>query len=408
LQDFEDVSVLFVDIDRDGDQDLFLGAGGNHQPSNTAAMQNRLYLNDGKGNFTRTAAPLPTNMGNTSVLLAFDLEGDGDTDIFAASRSMPANYGVTPRMTVYVNNGKGGLAALPQDAMGPLFEAGMITGAVFADVHPASGQELILAGDWMAPRIFSHRGGRFTEISSNLSRYKGWWQSVRAADLDGDGDIDLVLGNLGENFYLHPDSTHPVKLWINSFSRTMMPEKIITRRIAGKDMPVFLKRDLTDQIPTLKKENLRHADFARRSIQELFDEELIEKSQVKEVNFTSSVIAWNEGGGRFSIQRLPDEVQFSSINALAVTDLNGDARPDLLLGGNLLYWLPQFSRVDASEGHVLINTGDRRWELLKPDKSGLSVEGAIRQILPIAHPQGPAWLFLRNNNAPVMYRPNNP
>jgi hypothetical protein len=408
LQDFEDVSVLFVDIDRDGDQDLFLGAGGNHQPSNTAAMQNRLYLNDGKGNFTRSAAPLPTNMGNTSVLLAFDLEGDGDTDIFSASRSMPANYGVTPRMMVYVNDGKGGLTALSQQAMGSLYEVGMITGAAFADIHTTPGQELILVGDWMAPRIFSHRGGRFTEINSNLSRYKGWWQSVRAADLDGDGDLDLILGNLGENFYLHPDSTHPVKLWINSFSRTMMPEKIITRRIAGKDMPVFLKRDLTDQIPTLKKENLRHADFARRSIQELFDEELIEKSQVREVNFTASVVAWNEGDGRFSIQRLPDEVQFSSLNAIAVTDLNGDTRPDMILGGNLLYWLPQFSRVDASEGHVLINRGDRRWEALSPGRSGLSVEGAIRQILPIAQPQGPAWLFLRNNIAPVMYRANTP
>jgi hypothetical protein len=407
LQDFEDVSALFVDIDRDGDQDLFLGAGGNHQPSNTAAMQNRLYLNDGKGNFTRTAAPLPTNMGNTSVLLAFDLEGDGDTDIFAASRSMPANYGVSPRMMVYVNDGRGGLSALQQEAMGPLYEAGMITGAVFADIDPAPGQELILVGDWMAPRVFSHRGGRFTEIKNNLSRYKGWWQSIRAADLDGDGDLDLVLGNLGENFYLRPDSTHSVKLWINAFSRTMLPEKIMTRRIGGKDMPVFLKRDLTDQIPTLKKENLRHADFANRSIQELFEKELIDKSQVREVNFTSSVIAWNEGGGRFSLQRLPDEVQFSSVNAIAVADLDADARPDLILGGNLLYWLPQFSRVDASEGHVLINRGNRRWELLPPAQSGLSVEGAIRQILPIQQSAGPAWLFLRNNSTPVIYRRNN-
>jgi hypothetical protein len=320
---------------------------------------------------------------------------------------MPANYGVSPRMMVYVNDGRGGLSALQQEAMGPLYEAGMITGAVFADIDPAPGQELILVGDWMAPRVFSHRGGRFTEIKNNLSRYKGWWQSIRAADLDGDGDLDLVLGNLGENFYLRPDSTHSVKLWINAFSRTMLPEKIMTRRIGGKDMPVFLKRDLTDQIPTLKKENLRHADFANRSIQELFEKELIDKSQVREVNFTSSVIAWNEGGGRFSLQRLPDEVQFSSVNAIAVADLDADARPDLILGGNLLYWLPQFSRVDASEGHVLINRGNRRWELLPPAQSGLSVEGAIRQILPIQQSAGPAWLFLRNNSTPVIYRRNN-
>jgi hypothetical protein len=173
-------------------------------------------------------------------------------------------------------------------------------------------------------------------------------------------------------------------------------------------MPVFLKRDLTDQIPTLKKENLRHADFAQRSIQELFDKELIDKSQVREVNYTSSVIAWNEGKGQFSVQRLPDEVQFSSVNAIAVTDLDGDARPDLLLGGNLLYWLPQFSRLDASEGAVLLNRGSRNWHLLTQSASGLSVPGAIRHMLPITDARGPAWLFLRNNSTPLVYRRNTP
>ncbi len=408
LKDFEDNATLFLDIDGDGDQDLFLGAGGNHQPSNTAAMQNRLYINDGKGNFRQSEYPLPKNMGNTSVLLPFDLEGDGDTDVFAASRSMPVNYGVPPRSIVYVNDGKGNLRSLPPSDLGSLYEAGMITGAVFADVNPAPGKELIVVGDWMAPRVFAISQGRFREIQTSLARYAGWWQGLQAADLDGDGDEDLILGNLGENFYLKPDSAHPVKLWINSFSKSMLPEKIITRSVKGKDMPIFLKRDLTDQIPTLKKENLRHTDFATRSIQELFEKELIDKSMIREVNFSSSVVAWNEGNGRFTLSRLPDEVQLSSVRAIAVTDLNGDAKPDLVMGGNLLHWLPQFSRLDASEGHVLLNKGGRQWEYLPAGRSGLRVDGEVRQILPLQRPEGPAWIFLRNNSTPVIFTLNKP
>jgi len=408
LKDFEDISALFLDIDQDGDQDLFLGAGGNHQPSNTAAMQNRLYINDGKGNFKQSVQPLPKNMGNTSVLMPFDLEGDGDTDVFAASRSMPVNYGVPPRSLVYVNDGKGNLRSLPPSDLGSLYEAGMITGAVFAEVDAAPGKELIVVGDWMAPRVFAISQGQFREIKTSLSKYAGWWQGLQAADLDGDGDEDLILGNLGENFYLKPDSAHPVKLWINSFSKSMLPEKIITRSVKGKDMPVFLKRDLTDQIPTLKKENLRHTDFATRSIQELFEKELIDKSMIREVNFSSSVVAWNEGNGRFTLSRLPDEVQLSSVRAIAVSDINGDAKPDLVMGGNLLHWLPQFSRLDASEGHVLLNKGGRQWEYLPAGRSGLRVDGAIRQILPLQGPEGPAWIFLRNNNTPVIFTLNKP
>jgi hypothetical protein len=173
-------------------------------------------------------------------------------------------------------------------------------------------------------------------------------------------------------------------------------------------MPIFLKRDLTDQIPTLKKENLRHTDFATRSIQELFEKELIDKSMIREVNFSSSVVAWNEGNGRFTLSRLPDEVQLSSVRAIAVTDLNGDAKPDLVMGGNLLHWLPQFSRLDASEGHVLLNKGGRQWEYLPAGRSGLRVDGEVRQILPLQRPEGPAWIFLRNNSTPVIVTLNKP
>ena len=316
---------------------------------------------------------------------------------------MPSNYGVKPRSIVYVNDGRGHFTALPEAQAGPLSEAGMITGGLWVNVDAEPDKELVLVGDWMAPRIFKYQQNRFTERKTKLADLYGWWQAVASADLDGDGDEDLILGNLGENFYLRPDSMQPAKLWINGFSRSMLPEKIITRSIKGRDMPVFLKRDLTDQIPTLKKANLRHSEYAGRSIQELFDEELIRTSVVSQVNTTYSCIAWNEGDGKFTVQRLPDPVQYASVNAIHVSDLNGDGRKDLLLGGNLLYWLPQFSRIDASRGHLLLNTGDRQWQYLPSPSSGLQVSGATRQILPFTIRDRPVYLFLRNNERPMMY-----
>lgn len=400
---FEDVSAVFFDADRDGDQDLFLGAGGNNRPSYDPQLQNRLYLNDGKANFTKAAYPLPKNMGNTSVLLPHDFDGDGDLDIFAGSRSMPSNYGVVPKSVFYVNDGKGIFTLLSETQAGPVTEAGMITGGVWANMDKDPAMELVVAGDWMSPRIFKFIQGRFTEIKTDLSDKQGWWQTVDAADLDGDGDQDLVLGNIGENFYLRPDIRHPVKLWINSFSQSMLPEKIITRSINGKDMPVFLKRDLTDQIPTLKKQNLRHAEYAGRSIQELFDESLVAASIVRKVNTGASCIAWNEGNSKFTLVPLPAKVQLSSVNAVRIDDLDGDGRKDLLLGGNLLYWLPQFSRVDGSEGHILINKGSRQWHYLDPGLSGLQVQGSTRNIARLSIQGKPGYLFLRNNELPLMY-----
>jgi hypothetical protein len=399
----EITAAAFFDADGDGDADLFLGAGGNHQPSYGTQMQNRLYLNDGKGKFSISKDPLPKNMGNTSVLLPHDMDGDGDLDLFAASRSMPSNYGVTPKSVCYINNGKGAFTLLPEAQAGLLTEAGMITGAVWMNMDSDPQKELIVVGDWMSPRTFKFSGNKFSELKNNLSAMPGWWQSIAAADLDGDGDEDIVLGNLGENFYLRPEEKAPVKLWINAYSKSMLPEKIITRSVKGKDVPVFLKRDLTDQIPTLKKQNLRHGEYANKSIQELFDETLIKTSIVKEVNFSKSCIAWNEGTGKFTISILPYPVQLSSLNAVQITDVNKDGKQDLMFGGNLLHWLPQFSRVDGSYGHVLLNMGNRKWECVTPEKSGIDLDGAVKHIIPIKVQGNQQYIFLRNSEVPVMF-----
>jgi hypothetical protein len=398
LKGFEDIAAVFFDADNDGDQDLMLGAGGNNRPSYTKENQNRLYLNNGKAVFTRVDS-LPKNMGNTAVLIAMDIDNDGDQDVFSGSCSMPVNYGVTPANCIYINDGKANFSLMSKDQCGTLTNAGMITGAVWQQKT----NELIVVGEWMTPKIFRYASGKFSETKTNLDSLSGWWQTIQAADLDGDGDEDLVLGNIGRNFYLRPDAKNPVKLWINEFSNNMIPEKIITRTVGGRDVPVFLKRELTDQIPVLKKDNLRHQEYATRSIQDLFTPEQIKSSEMKLFNYMQTCIAWNEGNGKYSVHELPVPVQLSSVNAILIGDINDDGLKDIIAGGNIMGFQPQFSRVDASYGHVLINDGKRKWTYVKEMNSGIELTGEVRDIKQIAIGKNKGYLFLRNNDFPVYY-----
>jgi hypothetical protein len=183
----------------------------------------------------------------------------------------------------------------------------------------------------------------------------------------------------------------------------MIPEKIMTKTVNGKDVPVFLKRELTDQIPVLKKQNLRHQEYATKSIQDLFSPEMIKSSEVKLFNFMPSVVAWNEGHGKYSIQELPTQAQFSSVNAIVLSDINNDGKKDIIAGGNIMGFQPQFSRLDGSYGIVLINNGNRQWNYLNEIGSGIDLTGEVRDIKEIRIGKKSGYLFLRNNDFPVFY-----
>lgn len=407
-QNAEDVAVLFFDCDGDGDLDLFVGAGGNSHPPNSPQMQHRLYKNDGKGNFSLVPDAFPKNDVNISVAIANDFDHDGDLDLFVGGRSIPFNYGVTPPSYIYVNDGTGKFTDMAVKKSPDIASAGLVTGAVWADIVGDSQKELVIVGEWMTPRIFTYNGNRFTEVRTNLDSMFGWWQSVAAADLDGDGDQDLILGNIGENFYLKPDKETPVKMWMSDFDNNGITEKIITRTVNTRDMPVFLKREMTDQLTSLKKQNLKHEDFAGKSIRELFGSDLIKNSTVKQFNYPSSCIAINEGNGRFHIKKLPPMVQFSSVNTIHCTDIDNDGRVDIVLGGNEFGFLPQFCRLDASFGHILLNKGKNVFDWMGPERSGLSLPGELKDIEEFKNKKGRYLLFLQNDQYPALYQVNFP
>ncbi|HEX8279181.1 MAG TPA: FG-GAP-like repeat-containing protein, partial [Segetibacter sp.] len=284
VADFEDVATLFFDCDKDGDLDLFVGSGGNKTPPFSREFQNRIYRNDGKGNFEIDGTAIVNTGMNTSVVAANDFDNDGDLDLFVGSRSIPQDYGQTPPSFLLVNDGTGKFTDVARTKNPEIARIGLVTDALWADVTGDNKEELIIIGEWMSPRIFSYRYDHFLEIKSNLNNLFGWWKTIKATDLDGDGDEDLVLGNLGENFYLQPDSSKPVKIFINDFDNNGTVEKIITQTINGKDKPVFLKRELVEQIASLRKQNLKYVDYANKSVQELFSRDILQRSEVKEFN----------------------------------------------------------------------------------------------------------------------------
>ena len=403
---FEDVAVLFFDCDGDGDLDLFIGAGGNVAALNSRELQHRLYKNDGKGNFTLDAEAFPPNNSNVAVAILNDVNGDGYPDLFVGSRSVPQVYGADPQSHFYFNNGHGRFTEMAKDKMGALANIGMVTNAVWANVSGDDQKELIIVGEWMTPRIFSFKKDHFEELTTNMNNMFGWWRSVIATDVNGDGMIDLILGNVGNNFYLHPDEKHPVKLWVNDFDQNNTIDKIITHTENGKDMPVFLKHDLEAQLPILKKQNLLHEDFAKKSIQELFTAQQLSNTLIKQFNYTQSVVAINEGNGKFSIHALPDEVQWSCINTGMTTDINGDGKMDLILGGNDFDLVPQFGRLDASVGHVLLNDGKGNFKEIETKKSGINERGEIKDIKSLSINHKPYILILQNDSKPVLYKLN--
>lgn len=402
--DFDDVTVaFFFDCDGDGDLDLFTGGGGNFASESSASFQNQLFINDGKGNFTLKRGAFPIINTNCGAAVSFDYDGDGYPDLFVGSRSVPQNYGADPHSYILHNDGKGKFTNVTSIIAPGLYNIGMVTSAAAADINGDGKKDLIISGDWMYPHIFSFNGKSFEELKTGLENISGLWQSMAVADVDHDGDMDLVLGNMGENFYLRPDSLHPVKLWIKDFDNNGTVDKILSSTINGKDMPVFVKKDLTDQIPSLKKQNLSNHDYATKTVKDLFPG-AFDNALVKKINYTASCIAYNDGKGHFSIKKLPVTMQLSSVNSILMKDINKDGFPDIVAGGNFFDLLPQFGRLDASAGIVLLNDKRGNFNLLPEKNSGIFVPGETRDIISFKYKNDDCILFLENNEYPVMYK----
>ena len=401
FMDFEDTAAHFFDADGDGDLDLYIGSGGNVAAAGERENQDRLFFNDGKGHFAMQSGALPSNGMNTAVVISCDYDADGDLDVFVGSRSTPLVYGVSPKSYLYQNDGHGKFINVAPSVAPQLDHIGMVTDAKWADIDGDKKNELIVVGEWMKPTIFKYQSGKLEPIKNEVFEGKnGFWYAVTVADLDGDGDLDLILGNTGENCYLADRNDPPIKLWINDFDDNGYIEKLMSYSVNGKDLPVNMKRDMVKEMPILKKEVLRHHDYAKKSIQELLPSDKIKKATVKQVDYFKSVIAINDGKGNFTLQELPLSTQLSSVCAAYICDMNNDGKPDIILGGNNFNFLPQYGRIDGGYGEVLLNKGNMNFEPIRFPESGLFIKGMIKDIKPLKI-KGLDYLMIAVNNEKV-------
>ena len=403
---YEDTAVRFFDADGDGDLDLFVGSGGNRGRAGSSNFHDRLYLNDGKGGFALQSFAFPGNGFNTAVAIAEDIDQDGDLDLFVGNRSVPGVYGIDPQSYLLENDGKGHFRDVTHSLAPGLEHIGMVTDAQWIDVDGDNAKELVVVGDWMAPQVFQWKDHQLLPINSGLQNLTGWWNGMQCSDLDQDGDLDLILGNRGENFFFTADESHPVKLWLADFDDNGTVEKILTRTIGGQDMPIHTRDELASQIVSLKKQNLKHIEFANKSMGQLFSEKTLASAQVKEATWFKTSVAWNNGNGQFSIEALPQAVQFSCVCAINCSDVNADGRPDLILGGNEHNFTPQYSQLDASRGQIVLNLGEQNWQSVELAKTGMHLEGDVKQILPVVIRDKTYLLVLINSEAPRLFQIN--
>jgi hypothetical protein len=341
------------------------------------------------------------------VIAPCDFDNDGDMDVFIGSRSVPGVYGIDPKHLLLENDGKGNFTNVTDKKAFKINTVGMITDAVWEDIDNDSKKDLILVGDWTAPMIFKNTGRRLTAYKTNLSGYTGFWNAVTCVDLNKDGKKDLILGNRGTNMPYKPTKGNPLKLFTNDFDNNGTIEQIATRSINGKDVPIHLKQELAKQIPSIKKKNLSYADYSKKTFQELFTPAIVTNSIQKTVAIQESVIAINKGNGKFEIQVLPKEVQFSSVNTICAMDVNNDGILDLILGGNQYEFKPQFSRLDANFGSVLLGNKKGTFSWTPYNKSGFFIKGEVKQLKVIKDKNNKiSILAVVNDNTPKLFRPN--
>lgn len=395
----EEVAALFFDADGDKDLDLYVVMGGNEFLDKNPALQDRLYLNDGKGNFTLKADALPALFDSGACVTAADIDKDGDMDLFVGSRLIPGQYGYDPKSRLLLNDGKGRFSD-QSTRLSQLSDLGMVTDARWQDLNGDSYPDLIVVGDWMPVTIYrNEKGQKLTRLDiPSLLRSNGWWNSIYPTDIDGDGDLDFVLGNLGKNSKIVASEDRPAQLYTNDFDGSGTVEQIIT--CYGKDgrsYPMVLKPDLQKVLPVIKKRYVKHSNYAGRTIDELFTTEQMQGVVKKVVYTPATSVLINNGNFSFNLQALPMEAQLSPVYGTLAMDYNNDNQKDLLLTGNFFDVLPEIGRYDSNYGLVL--KGQKgTYTRVAPFESGFRVSGQVRKMQLVRGANGQQMVVLAKNN----------
>jgi hypothetical protein len=402
----EDTDALFLDADGDGNIDLYVVSGGSEYEENAPAFQDRLYLNDGKGNFTKSTDALPAMPTSGSSVTAADIDKDGDLDLFIGGRLIPGKYPLAPRSYLLRNNGKGKFTDVTAELCPDLETPGMVTDAQFADLNGDDLPDLVVVGEWMDVGIYMNNEieGFIKNNATTLTTTSGWWNTLHVNDFDQDGDLDLVLGNFGNNNPYQPTVDQPARLVFKDFDNNGSIDPIFTYYLHDEEVFAYSRDELIGQIASLKKNFPDYESFAQSSPIDFFtQEERMNADTLIATTFETAYLQ-NEGNGDFSLKKLPIQAQFAPVYAIASDDFNQDGHMDIILAGNQSVTRVSTGKFDANYGIVLVGDGKGSFTPLDISQTGLAIRGDVRGIQSINSQGETHYLFSRNDDSVKVFK----
>ena len=396
----ENAGAVFGDFDGDKDQDLIIAVGGNADEAQTPVYFPRFFENDGKGNFKRNVQKTIRAAINASVITAADYDKDGQIDLFIGGRSVPGLYGAFPKSYVFHNNGDGNFTDVSQKILGSNTHIGMVTAAQWVDLDKNGSMDLVVVGNWTGIKIFKNNHTKFTE-ETTLNSYKGWWSSLAIADVNQDGNLDIIAGNLGLNSKFKASEKQPIKIYIKDFDNNGTAECVTSVYKSDHQNYVWhTKPDLVGQLPFFKKQFLKYKDYAGKPFEEIFTPTLLAGAQIHEINYLASAVFLSNGKNNFTCHPFPLQAQLSSVNTILCDDIFNNGSTQIILGGNFYGFKPELGRLDASHGQVYTFT-NKGFINIPPLQSGINFNGEVKSSTIIKNFNGKKYYLFGINNQPM-------
>ncbi|NJB36475.1 VCBS repeat-containing protein [Croceivirga sp. JEA036] len=400
---FEDLESLFFDYDKDGDLDLYVVSGGNEKKANAGYYQDRLYNNDGVGNFSKTIGILPKISIAGQVVKTADIDNDGDLDLFVGGRHVPWAYPSAPQSMI-LRNDNGKFTDVSNTVLRFEHPLGMVTDAIFTDIDGDNDEDLLVVGEWMPITILQNDNGIFkSQDSVGLEESTGLWSTIEAADVDGDGDVDYLLGNLGLNTKYKADASHVFEVYGDDFDDSGSFDVVLVNQYKDKLVPVRGKQCSSEQLPFINQKFSTYESFANASVEEVYGKEALAEAIHYKANNLASIWLENLGDKGFKQHVLPNEVQISPITDFEIIDIDGDGTLEVVVVGNHFPVEVETIRFDASKGAVL---GFENGEYEVINHSGFKISGDARRVKSVKQKDGNLLLILKNNSFPEAFRLN--
>ncbi|HEY0742430.1 MAG TPA: VCBS repeat-containing protein [Chryseosolibacter sp.] len=400
-RDEEDQGALFFDADNDGDLDLYVVSGSFEFPIQHHAQQDRLYINDSKGNFKLDPSRLPETLASGSCVRASDFDQDGDLDLFVGGKVIPAQYPFPSESYLLVND-KGKFTKQTEHFAPGLASVGIVNDALWTDINNDNKPDLMIAGEFMALTIFVNDGQKLTQLNdTGLEAFTGWWNSLLPGDFDNDGDTDYIAGNLGQNNLYRASSDMPLRVYAKDFDGNNSIDAVLSCYLLSeqgdrKEFPVHFWEELNSQSPKFRRQFKYYKKFGVATLDKILSEEDRKDALVLTATWTSTSYIENAGNGKFKVVALPTAMQTAPVNGMVSVDVNDDGHLDVVMVGNDFGNEVNTGRYDAFNGAIMRNNGKGRFELVRATETGFKVPGDAKALVRL-HSNGPDLIAASQN-----------